>query len=302
MSARSSLSLAMALLVCGAMLAGCGPDGGADSKPDAGSSSQVPLTAGDVYVALGDSYTSAPKVARPTGPGGCLQTEANYPRLLAKKAGLELTDVSCGGASTGDLAEPQTIPGGTVPAQLDAVTDEADLVTISIGGNNAAVFSRLVGSCVVLARRDPQGSPCTDQAKADPGALEKVNTEIRTGIEGALKEIGQRAPHARVIVVGYPQIFPDSGTCAEIPLAPGDYPFGRSVMNGFIQAQQQAAKAAGVEFLDLRGPSKGHDICAEDPWLAGIIPAKGRPAAPFHPYAEEQEAVASLLAGLLADS
>ncbi|NHA01431.1 hypothetical protein G5V59_20705 [Nocardioides sp. W3-2-3] len=60
-----------------------------DDEPDARGNKR-PVAAGDRYVALGDSYTSAPGVGTPTGPAGCQQTDANYPHLLAAALDLKL--------------------------------------------------------------------------------------------------------------------------------------------------------------------------------------------------------------------
>src|SRR3954464_8647279 len=64
------------------------------------------------YVALGDSYTSAPFVLYPTGnPIGCGRSDHNDLSLVATaiKPG-SFTDVSCGSAQTGDMPGSQSVP------------------------------------------------------------------------------------------------------------------------------------------------------------------------------------------------
>ena len=62
-----------------------------------------------VYVALGDSYTSAPLISKPVGefgsttnPYDCGKSDENYPHRIARHLGIENTDqfvdVSCGSA------------------------------------------------------------------------------------------------------------------------------------------------------------------------------------------------------------
>src|SRR3712207_4453858 len=64
------------------------------------------------YVALGDSYSAASGVLPPdpTAPPQCLRSTSNYPHVIAAATGAQLTDVTCGGADTGDYF-PQQYPG-----------------------------------------------------------------------------------------------------------------------------------------------------------------------------------------------
>ena len=61
------------------------------------------------YVALGDSYSAASGVLPPdpTAHPMCLRSTSNYPHLIAAATGAQLTDVTCGGADTGDYFAPQ---------------------------------------------------------------------------------------------------------------------------------------------------------------------------------------------------
>src|SRR5689334_18727780 len=71
-------------------------------------------------VAMGDSYGAAAGVL-PRDPSAallCVRSTANCPHKLASRAGLALTDVTCGGAQTKDYAGSQC-PG--VAPQLDAL-------------------------------------------------------------------------------------------------------------------------------------------------------------------------------------
>jgi hypothetical protein len=99
------------------------------------------------------------------------------------------------------------------------------------------------------------------------------------------------------VLVGYPQLLPASGTCQQAPFPAGDYAFARSVNEGFSKAVARAARAERVGYVDVWKASAGHDICSSDPWVNGLT---GPGAAPFHPFAVEQRAVAALLERALA--
>src|SRR5258708_24306794 len=96
-----------------------------------------------VYVALGDSYTSAPVIPNQHGdPIDCGRSDHNYPSLVAEALGAAtFVDVSCGSAETKHMTEPQTgLPlGGTNPPQFNALRPDATLVTVGIGGNDAGL-------------------------------------------------------------------------------------------------------------------------------------------------------------------
>ncbi len=112
------------------------------------------------YVALGDSYTAAPKVPSQTGtPSGCERSTANYPALVAQRMKIRASlvhDVSCGGATIADLSASQSTGSGTNPAQLNALTTDTALVTVGIGGNDVD-FAGILSHCV-----DPALLPTAD--------------------------------------------------------------------------------------------------------------------------------------------
>jgi hypothetical protein len=115
------------------------------------------------YVALGDSCSAASGVLPPgpSAPLQCLRSLANYRHVIAGATGAQLTDVTCGGADTDDYVTPQR--DGVAP-QLDAVTEDAQLITMTIGGNDSGVFIDSIIQCgtegaIALG----QGSPCKDE-------------------------------------------------------------------------------------------------------------------------------------------
>ncbi|MCW2838931.1 MAG: GDSL-like Lipase/Acylhydrolase [Aeromicrobium sp.] len=129
------------------VLAGCGaPDGSAGSY---GAPTTAPAAGISSYVALGDSYVSGPGIDEPVATAGyCLRSTRNYPALLAADLAIDdVTDVSCGGATTAGVLAPSTVQQLPVPAQLDAVAPDSDLVTIGIGA--VTTGSRRASSCRV---------------------------------------------------------------------------------------------------------------------------------------------------------
>lgn len=293
-TSRSAAVLTVMLLALVVAVTGCSEK---VVSVDASSNRDRVIEAGDTYVALGDSNTAGPGLGPSTFVPGCQQTAGNYPHRLAEVMDLELVDVSCGGASTDHMTSSQTALGDTVPPQLDAIREDTALVTLSIGGNNGDVYGKLVVNCARLAGADRSGAPCSDLARRNPDALKKVFDEVHDEIVETVDTILEKAPEARVVIIGYPQIIPAEGTCDDLPLGEGDYAFARGVMEQFDRAQAEAAEAARAEFVDMWGATEGHDICSEDPWVAGATPHQAGIA--YHPYAAGQEAVVEELQELV---
>ena len=292
----SRLLLAVPALVL--VLAGC--SSGSD-RPQAapahvtGSPTGAP-TAYDEYVALGDSYTAAPLVPPTDTSTICLRSGVNYPALVAEAMpGTTLTDVSCSGATTGNTTTPQTGRTGSVPPQLDALDRGTDLVTVGLGGNDDRLFGGVLGRCMQVAATDPAGSPCRDSfASRDGDRIETTFTDIAANIAEVVRAVRERSPHARVLVIGYPQIIPGSGTCDLLPLAAGDYPFAREINERLTEAVRTGAERSDAEYVDVWTPSAGHDICGEEPWINGRVTSADTALA-YHPLAVEQQAVAQLV-------
>lgn len=300
MRMRPRHALAMVVLLLAG--SGCGDDGKDPEKADPTPSLSVTpsptrTTPQDLqqYVALGDSYTAAPGVP-PDQPGPCLRSEGNYPSLLAEELGAELDDRSCSAATLDHLTTAQH---DTVPPQLDGLSEETDLVTLSLGANPA--LSRLwFFGCPSLRDRDPEGSPCRDAVLASEGdGLEDGFVALGRRLDQALQAIGQAAPDARVVVVGYPSIFPAAGSCPDrLTLATGDIRYADQLLRRLNGVLEASAGRSGAAFANAYAATRGHDICAEDAWIQGRTTVPGV-ALFYHPRAAEQQAVAEVLAELL---
>jgi GDSL-like Lipase/Acylhydrolase family len=90
------------------------------------------------YVALRDSYTAGPLIPNQSlNPLGCLRSDQNYPREVQRALRFtSFADVSCSGADTGDMTQPQNVTPGPNPPQFNALTAGTTVVTLGIGGND----------------------------------------------------------------------------------------------------------------------------------------------------------------------
>jgi lysophospholipase L1-like esterase len=252
---------------------------------------------GGTYVALGDSYTSGPLIPVQSG-GLCLRSSENYASLTAADLGYSLVDASCAGSTTVNMTQDQTDLGIEInPPEFDSLSGGTSLVTLGIGGNDIG-FLNIIETCAGESLTNPFGDPCTEHYTT--GGTDQLLAAIQaTGpkIAAVLQQIHQRSPHAAVYVVGYPDILPeDSDGCWPIvPIAYGDVAYLRQTETELNAMLAGEADANGATYVDTYTPTIGHDVCQPIgvKWIEGLVPTS--PAAPFHPNALGEAAMAKAL-------
>lgn len=294
---RRPLGAVAAGLAVAAALAACTDGSPAEKGSNDGGPSYV-LGEGDQYVALGDSYTAAPGTGPVSRGGGCGQTRVDYPHRIAQATGVTLDDRSCSGAETASVTGPQELPQGTSrPPQIQGVTPETDLVTFRLGANDFGLIGRTFTCAQSFAAGTVQDRPhaCAilEQISPAPAAADVLD-DLAEDVRTALEAIVDRAPDARLVVIGYPQILPPTGTCDLFPLPAGDDNWARGILAGINIALRDGAEAVGATFINMADASDGHDTCSDDPWMAGLRATRGD-AIPFHPYPAEGQEVARLV-------
>jgi GDSL-like Lipase/Acylhydrolase family len=235
------------------------------------------------YVGLGDSYAAGPLIPNQSlEPLGCLRSDHNYAHLAAPTIGLPLRDVSCSGAKTNNMTEPQSVEFGTNPPQFNALDAETTKVSITIGGNDIG-FSEVAESCITL---NPFSHPCLD--KYDPGGHNILAERIANTapkVAAVLQGIHTRSPAAKIYVLNYPAIFPETGfgCWPQMPIGFQDVPFLRSTekeLNAMLATQ---SSLNGATLVNWYNASIGHDACKSSStrWVEPLVP--GEFAAPIHP-------------------
>ncbi|MCY9782593.1 SGNH/GDSL hydrolase family protein [Nocardiopsis sp. EMB25] len=256
------------------------------------------------YVALGDSYSSGdgagdydPSTAE---PGGCWRSEHAYPRVIAEEFSFTgaLAFYACSSHKGADmLAEI-----GTPESQLERVTEHTSLVTVGIGGNDLG-FIPVLRTCIV---RMPllESGVCTAQ---EDEILERMDRFEETLTE-ILGEVRDRAPDARILVLGYPRLFPEEPPSMYYTLTTSDQTWLNSVGERFndrirdvvyrVDGQIYGGRDVGsVEYVNVFSALTGFEVSAENAWLNGIV--LGRlgegvrvDRASFHPTAQGQLSIA----------
>jgi len=265
-------------------------------------------------VALGDSFASGPLVpVQYEQPLGCLRSSNNYSHQVSRELDLELTDVTCSGASTKHMWETHGVtpeaelseygsqlgypghPGN--PPQLDALRSDTDIVTLQIGGNDIG-FGGLATTCGEGAI----GGPGCREAVAAEMPFDRI-TAAASKIRAVLEEIRRRSPDAAIYVLGYSGIFKIGPTarCAAMGVGEEDAQYLRSVQEALNAMIQSVAEEAGrsysavTSYVDVYGPSAGHTACDLPVirWVEPIVPVNA--AAPVHPNLGGMTAIKDIL-------
>jgi lysophospholipase L1-like esterase len=249
------------------------------------------------WVGLGDSYAAGPLIPNQSlAPLGCLRSDHNFAHLAAAQLGYSLADVSCSGATTDDMTQPQSTDAGTNPPQFNALTGTTTWVSVQISGNDIG-FTNILESC---ATANPFGHPCKD--KFDAGGNDQIAARIAAAapkVAAVLQGIHSRSPDARVLLVNYAAILPETGygCWPTVPFAFQDVPYLRAKekeLNAMLAQQAAAPAAAGfTKLVDDYTASIGHDACKSPTvrWVEPLVPANA--AAPFHPNARGEAGVAA---------
>jgi hypothetical protein len=192
-------------------------------------------------VALGDSYASGEGSATYYEKGPCFRSYGAYAYRVAFDDGFDITGFeACAGATTSSVLNDQ----------LGALSSATGIVTLTVGGNDAD-FVGVLGRCIFVK------SWCENQLRKERGVIRDQLPGRLDALYGAIRA---DAPHAKVIVVGYPYVF---GPCAR----GGGVSLLRPATDLLDNTIRAAARRARVYFVDTRSAFVGHSSCDSDPWI-----------------------------------
>ena len=256
------------------------------------------------FVALGDSFAAGNLIpSSPAGtPVGCLRSSHDYGADAAAALGVTgYVDATCNGATTVSMTQGQTVPLGTNPPQFSALAADDSVVTLTIGGDDIG-FTGILETCAKLSLTDLFGNPCQRHYQnAGTDQLVAAINATAPKVAAVLQAIGTRAPDARVLVVGYPDILPVTGhgCWPLVPFAFGDVPYLRGIEVDLNQMLARTAAANGATFVDTYQATIGHDACtgASTKDVESLVPTSL--AYPFHPNQRGELAMAQQVAAAL---
>lgn len=221
-------------------------------------------SAGERYVALGDSFSSGTGT-RTYFDSSCQKSVYAYPSLVdTQRPNTDLVFAACSGARTGDV----------LAGQVSSLTTGTRWVTITIGGNDAG-FSSVITECA----QPSWSSNCT-------AAIDSAQAYIRNTLPGRLDQvysaIKSRAPSATVIVLSYPRLFMGEDCNAGTWFSATEMTRLNQTADLLRDKTRERATAAGANFRfkDAIPPFVGHAVCSSTEWINGLSNPLGES---YHP-------------------
>jgi hypothetical protein len=211
-----------------------------------------PRTPAGGYVALGDSYSSGVGAGDYLASGKeCKRSSRAYPVLWAEAhAPATFSFAACNGAGTEEV----------LTEQLGHLSPRTSLVTLTVGGHDSG-FAGTMAMCAV------GGSDRCHTAVSR--AVDTMDGSLTDRLDRLYTAIRDRAPAARVVVLGYPRLYHLRGSCA-LGLQDGERAALNDAvdhLNGVIAGR---AAAHGFTFADVTAAFAGHEICSSRPWLHSV--------------------------------
>ena len=217
----------------------------------------APAAGADSYVALGDSYSSGTGTRDYSFDSTCQRGPYAYPALIdVDRPNTTLTFKACSGAKTGDV----------LANQVQALSAATNIVTITIGGNDAG-FSSVITQCAL-----PWPFSCSGDITT---AQNYIRNTLPAKLDGVYSSIKSRSPSATVVVLGYPRLFMGVDCNAGTFFSSGELSSLNTTADILRDTTRSRAQAAGFTFKDAIPPFTGHAVCSSSEWLNGLSSPTG---------------------------
>jgi lysophospholipase L1-like esterase len=260
-------------------------------------------------LALGDSFSSgqgAGSYDPDTNGGGntCFRSRHAWPQLLARRLRLvPLPALACSGAITRQvtLDDARRKEPERRVSQVSRISGGPDVVTLTIGGNDVG-FADVLKHCVFDA-------DCTERYRKPTGdVLDGQIADLAGRLPGVYAAIRAATPRARLIVVGYPRLFPErhgssaaDNCAAERRISSREAEYLNDRTRALNAAIAGAARASGAEFIDVTEAFDGAELrCTGKTYVNRLRLQPELFPASFHPNAAGQERLADVVGAQLA--
>ncbi|MFF2808804.1 SGNH/GDSL hydrolase family protein [Streptomyces sp. NPDC058000] len=206
--------------------------------------------------------------------------------------------IACSGARTYNVLSKIQKNGGELPQlQQGYLDDNTTLVTISIGGNDAR-FSDIITKCLVSFGDGNCKDKTFEKPDDDVGGRDRkflgqplevatpgiINEIVRPDITQTLYQVHALAPHAKIVLMGYPPLISDKGSCLNLSII-GLPTIGLTedstawlnstadTLAGAMQGAAEDAKQQGVPvwFSNPKNDFDGKAVCGNPEQVHGIV-------------------------------
>jgi hypothetical protein len=244
------------------------------------------------YAALGDSYSSGEGnlpffgvYGRDWGMfDGCNRSTRAYSTMvrtpdnsipIAERSDADFDFYACSGAVTENIQEAGEGQCGEPPQAISSqINDSNDLITITIGGNDAH-FADIIAFCMAHDHCNDL-HPFKPYSDIELGELYMLWVPIvKQQIIATLGEIRTKATNATILAMDYPLVM-GGNECdrvqitSDMKISKSEQAWMRQANSVFNQAVREATAEAGVHSVSVEDHFEGHGVCGdEDDWIFG---------------------------------
>ena len=290
-------ALTTSTLLSAALLAACSASKNEEPEPASAPATSTQPAAPKRplhYVALGDSYAAMGSESAPTtGPGPCVRSADNYPSVVLEDPNIEGVDASCSGAQSRHIIHDWA-NGTSIPAQVNSLRPDTDVVSLSIGGNDADFGA--ISRCLYGKLSEDTGPSCESELGA---VTDRELESLPAKLDAVYEEIARRSPDARIIATGYFTMLEPNVQCSESgAISHADRMWSIDVTHRINEIVSDAASRHGAKFV-LPANADQHTACADPAqrWVDG----SGRltNSHSMHPTALGQKVMAGAVVGAI---
>ncbi|WP_417219431.1 SGNH/GDSL hydrolase family protein [Arthrobacter sp.] len=253
--------------------------------------------------ALGSSFAAGPGID-PVVDAAARRSGNNYAHLLARDLGTRLTDLSVSGATTATILErAQRVGLRSFPPQVTLLPSDADLITVTAGGNDLHYVGSLLKCALAGSWRGKRWIGPLARRFPAPRVPDPTDADVRRAADGLARIVEaarHRAPQARVVLVDYLTLLGrDTEPERDVPFDRTTVERIRAIGADVACAFQTAASSTGAELVLASELSAAHGVGAADPWVNSLVPRPAALASSFHPNATGMRAVADAVLAAL---
>jgi lysophospholipase L1-like esterase len=255
-----------------------------------------------VIAALGSSFAAGPGI-EPVADPAAMRSENNYAHKLAARLDARLVDLTVSGATTATILDtPQQIAEGIVyDPQVNGIPADADVVTITAGGNDLQFAPALL--YVAWLRLEPE-SPMVSLLGAMfpdggiPAPTDAAIEQATLGLARVVEAARAHAPSARIMLVDYLTVL-DEGSASATPFTDEEIAQFLAIQSAIAKVFTDAAARTGADLIRASELSRGHAVGSAEPWVQPFYQVMAQTGGSYHPNEAGMSAIAAELERVL---
>ncbi|CZS94911.1 uncharacterized protein RCO7_06501 [Rhynchosporium graminicola] len=246
-------------------------------------------------ISLGSSFAAGPGIP-PLSLRSAGRSSKNYASLLSQHFSFQHTDLTVSGATLSNITSaPQEFFGTTFAPQITAVTEDADIITITAGGNDL----QYVGGLTTEELLSTWAGRLFNLFRTRSQPAEAISIdELAENFINVLDAVHAKAPKAKIYLVAYLTLLsPATESGIHVSLSAEAIKKYQQIAEDLLNAYKLASQARSewCSLVDVAELSKEHGILTDEPWVEGLSIGSIWGGNPMHPNEKGMRAVADML-------